>query len=325
MQKIYYILPLILLLYTSCNGDADIPADAGKDKVVLKIMQQSGFTTKAIDGDNLAVEQTVKNLSIFFTEPSANTISNKYVFAGFSAMGDYQIVTLPLDAATVNSKDIYVIANYDNEAALNAAATINDLEALKTPVIDKTNNLAPEKGFCMYGNTLNFNFNDGTNSPAIVNMKRSVAKFRITVTFPENPLLSTKNSFLIQNAATYTNVVGSETLPSIPVDDLFTYAAPIALNNNGAGAFVNNTYVYESSQAPSIYIYTYMNNSAQQQEFSATLPKPVRNHLYDISIQIYSGDVPSGTRSFSGDEKDRKYAIKSTVTVYDENGNIETY
>ncbi|GAB6123516.1 hypothetical protein [Dysgonomonas termitidis] len=327
MQKIYYyILSIILLLfYSSCSENTEDYPGNNRKSVSIKLIQYAGFSTKVIDGDNLQSEQTVKNISVFFTEPSSNVITNKYVYSGFSSVDDYKLITLPLDPATVLRKDIYIVANYDNTATLNSVSTVDALKALTTPAVDKRNNLAPANGFCMYGSTLNFNFNDAAHSPAVVDLVRSCAKIRINVTFPENPTLSTNNSFLIQNAAKYTYVIG-RTKNNLPTTDYFTYAAPIALVDNGAHVYTQTTYVYEADNAPVLYIYTYMGGGSTMQEFSVTLPKPIRNQLFDISIEIYSGNSPTGTKSINENNTDKPaYKYKSMVNIYDEKGRKVTY
>lgn len=327
MHKIYYYIlsVTLLLLYSSCSEDTEDYTENKPSSVSIKLVQQTGFSTKVVDEDNLLSEQTVKNISVFLTEPSSNVITYKYVYSGFSSVDDYKLITLPLDPATVLRKDIYIVANYNNVSTLDSVSTLDDLKALTTPAVDKTNNLIPENGFCMYGSTLDFNFNDGTNSPAIVNLIRSCAKIRINVTFPENPTLSTNNSFLIQNAAKYTYVIG-RTKNNLGTADYFTYAAPIALVDNGTHVYTQTTYVYEADNVPILYIYTYMNGTSAMQEFSTNLPRPVRNHLFDISIEIYSGDVPSGTKSTNGNNLENSgYIYNSTINAYDEKGRKVEY
>jgi len=319
MRKIYYYIVLVtqLFLYISCSDGNDTYSE--QKSISLKLYQQRGFTTKAIDEDNLAVEQTVKNISVFFTEPSSNTITYKYVNSGFTSVDDYKLIDIPLEPSVVKSKDIYIVANYKNTTSLDAVSTVEDLKALTTPAVDKTNNLEPQNGFCMYGATFDFDFDNGTNTAAIVNMERTCAKIRLNVTFPEDPALSTNNSFLIQKAAKYTYVVEKDTV-SIPTTDYFTFATPIALTDNGAGAFTNIAYVYEAGLAPRLYIYTHMGNSPTQQEFSTNLPRPVRNYLYDISIDIYEDS--STTKSFDPNGSNKNYSYKTSIKVYRADGSI---
>jgi len=303
-------------LNVSCSRDTDDYPESGNGIVSLKLIHQSNFYSKLIDDDNLLSEQTVTNLSIFFTEPSSGLITAKYVYTGFSSFDDYKLVTLPLDPATLLTKDIYIIANHNDKAALEAVSTIDDIRAMITPLVNKNNNLAAEHGLCMYGNTLNFNFNSGSNTPAIVNMERTCAKMRINVTFPGNPTLSTDNTFLIENMATYTHVVKRDLL-TLPQSAYYTHAAALPLTDNGSQKYVNTVYVYESNQIPVLHLYTNIGNS--QQSYSANLPKPARNYLYDIDIMVYDDSASQGTRS-AGVNKSSGYTYKSIVRVYNEKG-----
>ncbi len=319
MRKLVYILFIILsFAYTSCSEDSMTSVDGGSGKTVsIQLVPQMVSSSKLIDEDNLASEQIVKNVSIFFTEPSSNAVIGKYVNWGFTDLNDYKLVTLSLDPAVIQSKDIYVITNYNNANNLNAVSTLDDLKALMTPVAGEGNNLSPDNGITMYGETLNFNFNDGTNSPAVVNVDRTCAKYRITVEFPENPVLSMNNHFLIANAARYTYVVKNNS-SSLPTTAYYTYAASLPLVYNGS-AHTANTYVYEATQVPKLYLYTQMSNMSGTQTFSADLPRPWRNYLYDIKVQVYSGNVPAGTKSMNYDVEGH-YAYKVSIKAYDEKG-----
>lgn len=318
MRKLHYYILLILplLFNTNCSEDRDDTSKVEPEGITLKFMFVNNVKTRVTDNDNTAIEQTVKNLSIFFTEPGSTTITNKFIYAGFSTVDDYRLVTLPLDPATVKTKDIYVIANYDDTNSLNAVSTIENLKTLTTPKVNKTNNLLPDNGFCMYGNTSAFNFNDGTNSAAIVNMVRTCAKIRVNLTFPGDPELGTNNSFLIENAATYTYVIKNQQ-SGLTTKDYFTYAAPIKLADNGAKVYINAAYVYEAISAPKLYIYTTIKD--KQQEYSAYLPIPERNYLYDINIEVYEGIAGARTTSVSSNSNSN-YTFRNSIKVYDENG-----
>ena len=174
---------------------------------------------------------------------------------------------------------------------------MDDIKNLNTPTVDKNHDLDPNEGFCMYGELLNYDFTD-TNSSAIVSMERTCAKYRVTLTFPDNPVLSTDNTFVIANEASYTHIVnGLRT--GIPDSDYFNIASPISLEADGTGKYINTVYMYEAEKAPKIYIYTRINNSSQKQEFSTELPAPYRNYIYDIDIQIYESKDSHTTRLVS--------------------------
>lgn len=318
MRKLhYYILLIIPLLFSiSCSEDQNELSKVEPEGITLKFMLLKNINTRVTDNDNTEIEQTVKNLSIFFTEPGSNIITHKFIYSGFNTVDDYRLVTLPLDPATVQTKDIYVIANYDDATSLNSVSNIDNLKTLTTPKVNKTNNLLPQNGFCMYGNTSAFNFNNGTNSPAIVNLERTCAKIRVNLTFPGNPDLGTNNSFLIENAAAYTYVIENQQT-KLSANDYFTYAAPITLADNGAKVYTNTAYVYEATVAPKLYIYT--NIKSKQEEYSANLPIPARNYLYDINVEIYEAIAGARSTNFSADPNS-KYTFRSTIKIYDENG-----
>ncbi|MCD7915029.1 MAG: hypothetical protein LUG96_07040 [Tannerellaceae bacterium] len=227
------------------------------------------------------------------------------------------MITLPVDPADLLVKDIYVVANYDNQATLNALTTLDQLNALHTPEVDKTNNLDPLNGFCMSGSLVGFDFTDDAIQPATIPLERTCVKLRISLTFPLDPLLSTTNSYLIQRAATYTYVMENVT-NVLPQEDYFNFAAPLPLTYDGVQAYTDITYVYEASQAPVITLYTTV------QDFTAYLPIPRRNYLYDIAMEVYEDSSLSTTRSLFS--RLRTYACHYTVTTYDEQGRmVEKY
>lgn len=301
---------MLLLLLMGCSKQEELAVEGFAS---LQI-QHYGFAARLADEDNLESEQTIHNLSIFFTEPSSEVITHKYVNAGFTTVDDYKLVTLPVSLSELGRKDIYVVTNYDN-ASLNAVTTLGELRGKTTPVVNKNNNFDPEKGFCMYGKTADFDFNNEERQPAIVYAVRTCAKYRVTVRFPENPTLSTDNSFLISGAANYTYIVDDAGM-SIPSNAYFNFAKEIPLVADDAGAAYSNiAYVYEASQAPGIHIYTRMNNSAKTQEFTASLPLPERNYLYDIEVQIYEGQSRVSRAADA-----LQHRVETLVKAYNENG-----
>jgi len=283
LRQIHYILFILLVFSISCSNEelVDTP-NANKATIKLK---QTGFQAMLVDGDNLESEQTVKNMTLLFTDPSSDIITHKYIDVSFSSTDDSKIVTLPIDPSELNRKDIYVIANYNN-TDFSTLASLNDLKSKTTPVVDENNLLEPANGLCMYGKTLDFDFNNNTNDIAIVYAVRTSAKYRITLTFPQNSSLSTDNSFLITNIAGYTTIV-DDIENDIPSGSYFDFTEAIPLEAGEENANMNVVYAYEAVQAPEIYIYTHINNSSEAQEFSAKLPIPERNYLYDIDVRVY--------------------------------------
>lgn len=306
MYKLIFIVSIILLCNVSCS-DSDMP-NPEVDKTAYIKMQQNLFkSANMVDEDNLASEQVINTIALFLTEPSSQEIAYKYTNIGSINMDGYRLIALPLQVSELQKKDVYLITNYKN-INLSAVNTMDDIKNLNTPTVDKNHDLDPNEGFCMYGELLNYDFTD-TNSSAIVSMERTCAKYRVTLTFPDNPVLSTDNTFVIANEASYTHIVnGLRT--GIPDSDYFNIASPISLEADGTGKYINTVYMYEAEKAPKIYIYTRINNSSQKQEFSTELPVPYRNFIYDIDIQIYESKDSRTTR-LSGIEP--QYEMKTTV------------
>lgn len=76
--------------------------------------------------------------------------------------------------------------------------------------------------------------------------------------------------------------------------------------------------MYQSTHTPVITFYTYFHGGTEQQEFTANLPVPDRNYLYDLDVRIFE-DTDSNTRSFSSGNK-KGYRWEYNVCVYDEKG-----
>lgn len=314
MRKLIYIsfiLPTLLLFASGCDKDFQ-PAGGvtGENYISIQLFGDN-FTSRLIDEDNLESEQVMDNISVFFTEPSSEVITHKYVRTGFLPVDDYRLVTIPLNPAELQRRDIYVITNYGN-ASFNSVNTIYELETMQTPVVNKNNNLAAGTGFCMYGKTLDFDFNNATHSPAKVYAFRTCAKYRVRLTFPENPALGTNNSFLITDAASYT-YIGENTGIEVPSKEYFNFSKAITLVPDGNNGYTNNAYTYEASKAPKIHINTRINNS--NREFVADLPVPKRNYLYDIDVRIYEGSTRSSS-DVTGNEPYYRHEV--TVTEYGE-------
>ncbi|MCD8072608.1 MAG: hypothetical protein LUE10_05470 [Alistipes sp.] len=303
MVKYSYILFLLLIL-VSCSS----AGEHFQGKGIEIRLYQGGFSTRVVDEDNLASEQVINNISVFFTDPGEDAILYKYVFSGFTTSGDYRIVTIPLEPDELRRKDIYVVTNYDDSAALEAVTTVTGLGRLRTPVVSKSDNLEAGDGFCMYGMTEGFDFTDQSLGAPVVNVERTCAKMRITVTFPDNPRLSTENSYLIARAASYT-FLAEDTGQSLPSGDYFNFASETELVPTGR-AFTGTAYVYQADVAPVLYIYTHINGSSQEQEYSADLPVPDRNYLYDLDVRIYESLV-SGRSAPTG------YHAEMTLKIFD--------
>lgn len=302
MRKLIYILLFTTTaLFTRCSKETDFSPPVNNVRIKL---YHDMFGSRVVDGDNLASERVIKNLSIFFTEPSSNAITDKYINAGYEDINDYRLVTLPIELGTLNRKDIYVVVNYLGNASLNSIKTIDELRTKTTPPADKNSPIRPENGLCMFGKLYDFDFNNETHSPAEVYAVRTCAKIRVNLTFPDNPALSTDNGFVITGAAKYTYIV-DKTGNTIPDDAYYSFPDFIPLDNNGNNVYTNLAYVYEAAKAPKIHIRTRMNGSNDYQEVSAFLPVPQRNRLYDLDVRIYedrtraAGPMPAYRASLS--------------------------
>ncbi|MCD8174068.1 MAG: hypothetical protein LUD76_11570 [Alistipes sp.] len=308
MKRILLILlPLIL---AGCAGGAQEhpPGGGGVD---IKLSTYGFARTRAVDADNLESEQTIRNISIFLTDPSSGDITNSYVNVGFSTVDDYRLVTLPVEASELGTKDIYVITNYSG-TDLGTLTTLSQMRTLTTPAVDKNNNLDPADGFCMYGKTLGFDFTSGETAEVYV--RRACAKIRVTMTFPDAPGLSTVNQFLIANAASYTFVTYEATGLILTTDDYFNFASNLPLDDNGDGGYTGIAYIYEASAHPVLYLYTHIGGSAAAQEYSAELPLPERNHLYDCDVRIYSESATMRSAAL------QSYIVETDITGYDPDG-----
>lgn len=325
MRKIYkYIIPALFVLWlTGCTDEQAVEPQLPEKQVVLKLFAKGNITSRIIDSDNTAEEQTINNLSVFFTDPSSDAVTHQFVYSGFSEVSDYKLVTLPLDPATLGTKDIYVVANCDNELALNAVQTIDDLKLLTTSKVNKNLLLLPSNGIAMYGSTAAFDFNLGSRKEAVVTVVRTCAKYRLKLTFPDNSQLSSDNRFLIANAATYTYIIRNEQAV-LTDNDYFTYASAIPLVDNGSQAYTYSAYVYEASRIPRLYFYTHADSSTDKREYSVDLPVPFRNYLYDILLEVYESASDSRTRT-ANSGSNASQMCRMSVNTYDGNGELVSY
>lgn len=308
MYKLVFIVSIILLCNVSCSSNSDILPKPDMDKTAYIKIQQNHFKGAVVaDEDNLESEQVINTIALFLTEPSSQEIAFKYLNMGSINMNGYRLIALPLQLSELQKKDVYLITNYGN-VDLSAVNTMDDIKELTTPAVDKNHDLDPDEGFCMYGELLNYDFTT-LDASAIVNVERTCAKYRVTLSFPDNPVLSTDNTFVIANEASYTHIVDG-LRAGIPESDYFNIADPVILEPDGTGKYINAIYMYEAEKAPKIYIYTRINNSSQKQEFSTELPAPYRNYIYDIDIQIYENKDSRTTRQ-RGTEP--QYRMKTTV------------
>ncbi|MDR2955028.1 MAG: hypothetical protein LBV43_08100 [Prevotella sp.] len=305
---LYIAFIIISVVFAACSNDDDIITDNEEtDKISLIINPVANMQTKVVDDDNLASEETIKNLSIFFTEPSSTVIVDKYIHYNFRNVDDdRKLVILSLNPEVVKQKDIYIVANCDDVGMLNSYTTVSNLKNMPTPIADSLNLLVPEDGFPMFGATLNFDFT--TKEVAVVNLERAVTKMRITLKFLDSTYVGTNNTFRIQKAAKYTTI-SSEGSLTIPTDAYYNYISDMPFNENSAQEYIAIAYLYESAEVPILNIQSFLNNEVQT--FSVRLPLPLRNYLYDIEVDILPENQ---TTSSSLKSEAVQVVVKSKIT-----------
>lgn len=317
----YKILILFFfgILFWSCDDNREIIPDASGVSLLLVPLKS---TNDAGDpNDNLAEEYAIVNLSIFMTNVGSNTVTNKFVNLTFTPVNDgsvqnYQKVLLStLEPATIGNKDIYVIANCMDITGLDAVQTVDDLKALRTPVIAGNSSLTTTGGLPMFGSLPNAELSDATaNNPVSVTLVRTCAKFRVTLFFTGSGWIGTNNSFTIGNAAPYTFYIRNGTY-KFDISDLVSYAAvPLIPVSGDPQRFQNVTYLYESLQLPNLHLETTIGADLKEYDILSNFPLPVRNHLYDIQIQILP---PSSSSAPSVNQKTDVLNYQVVVRTYD--------
>ncbi|GHU90747.1 hypothetical protein FACS1894155_09490 [Bacteroidia bacterium] len=301
MYKIFSILFLVGIFFWSCEDNKEIvPDDSG---IFLRLVPLKSTNDAGDPNDNLTEEYAIANLSVFLTDVGSNTVTDKYVHVAFSPVNDgsvlnYQNVQLSgLDPATIENKDVYVIANCTDMTSLNAVQTVDDLKALRTPAVAGNSSLTTTGGLPMFGSLPNAKLSDATaNNPVSVTLVRTCAKLRVTLFFTGSGWVGANNSFTIGNAAPYTFYIRNDTY-KFDISDLVSYTAiPLIPVSGDPQRFQNVTYLYESLQLPSLHLKTTIGADLKEYDILSNFPLPVRNHLYDIQIQILpplSSSAPS--------------------------------
>ena len=288
-MKIYIsILLIFFVAFTGCETGNDIIPGKQEDKVYLMFAPLANVVLRA-STDNLPEEYAIRNLSVFLTEAGSNTIVYSYPNIAFTPAdpnpaGDtlnHKLITLPLDPATIQRKDVYVIANHSG--ALPAVTTIDQLKAIQTPAATSAAGLPTTNGLPMYGTLLNANLSStSANAPALIPLTRVCAKFRITLTFVDATYAGTDNSFTMTGVPAYTLYAGN----SNPPTTLLTYPAA-GLSPINTLQYQGVAYVYESMTMPAININTMIDGTAKTYKIETNVPVSSRNNLYDIDVKVY--------------------------------------
>ncbi|GAB6119706.1 hypothetical protein JCM30204_49470 [Dysgonomonas termitidis] len=279
---------LALFLLTACHNDGE-PFQETPREASLVLRPAPGLKAAA-DPDDLPAEYAVKDLSVFLAAPGGNTVLNRFIHTGFTPSGaDCTLVSLPLDPATVAFRDIYVVANCNDIASLNAILSVNDIKALATPQGPLTTAVMLSSGLPMYGQAANINLG-GTSaaSPAGITLTRACAKLRITL---ENPAAGADNAFIVENTAPCTLYAPGNPL-TFGTPELIAYPQA-ALDPVTAGTYQGITYVYESAQPPRLRILTSIDGTDREYVAGPNFPLPVRGYLYGISVRVLPSGLPA--------------------------------
>jgi hypothetical protein len=319
MRRLFPILLLIGFFTAACDENTVvIPEKQSGVSMLLTTLRSANAVN---DPDNLAAEYNIVNLHVFLANPGAATITNKFIDQAFTSANDPTIlnsqwVNLPLDPSTLTNKDVYVIANCDDLASLNAVQTVSDIQALKTPQATAAAGLTTDRGLPMYGQFLNANLiTSTTDNPLTVMLTRACAKMRVTLTFTDASYVGSNNSFAIENAAAYTYYVKNDTF-KIATSNLVNYPQ-MAFTSNTTQQFQAITYIYESLQLPRLHLYTALNGTPTEYIASANFPLPVRNYLYDIAIQILPPALSTASSALRSGNSDTVPNAKVTIRTYE--------
>ncbi|MDR0976770.1 MAG: hypothetical protein LBL78_03310 [Prevotellaceae bacterium] len=287
-------------MLAACNGslpEGIRPYENGAGpQLLLSVLAAEG------DDDNLPEEYAILNLSLFLTDAGGSIVTEKYVHTAFynapDAAGIRNCKSIPLPAGLISAapKDIYVIANYDNTANLNAIATLDDLLRLTTPRLSGVNNmLLTTRGLPMFGLLTDADL----SLPTVrIDLVRLCAKLDVTLTFTDPHWVGTNNRFGVDNAAAYTYFAFNNDFVIAPSD--LVYYPLITMRQLDTRVFRHIAYVYESKELPFMHLYTVINGEQHDYVAKDNFPLPVRNRLYDVDIEILP-PLPSATRSHSSD------------------------
>ncbi|MDR0982246.1 MAG: hypothetical protein LBM07_03240 [Culturomica sp.] len=258
------------------------------------------------DSNELPEEYALNNLSIFLTDTSSNIITHKFVYVPYSSVDgelptESKLVTLPIDVSILTVKDVYVIANCDNEAAFNAVKTLDDLQALKTKKLVYPTMINTTRGLPMYGELGKVDFRKSIEIPQCIYLNRICSKIRVRLYFADAGWIGLRPNFILENVASFGNY--SPVPAKAGENDLVNYPA-IYFEMISQQEYAGIAYIYESSVAPQLRLRFVLNGVEKEYVTDPGFPVPVRNYLYDIELTVYK---PKQSAS-SAVQKD--YALK---------------
>jgi hypothetical protein len=295
-----------------CTDDdmENIPMKEAPSGVTIQVTPSRAATDEA---DNLPEEYAVLNLSLFLTDAGSEDVTDRFVHQPSTSVRSVDMlncrrVSLPLDAAVLSRKDIYVVANYDDKATLESIRTLDDLRALTTPKLQGTRYMiTTERGLPMYGEALDVDMSRLEEAPLNMMLQRLCAKIEVLVDFTDPTWVGTNNRFAIDNAASYTYFVPNSSF-SIAAADLVSYPG-IMMEQLSDTQFRHISYVYESMTLPYMQLYTVVGGKLREYVAKDNFPLPVRNRLYHVLIEMLPPLTAGTTRSATGARADDTLAI----------------
>jgi hypothetical protein len=277
----------LLCVIVSCEKSplAEKEATESGDRINLTLSAQAGSDAVY----NLPEEYAILNLSIFVADAGGETFTDKFVYQSFTANPSAsdpscQKVIFPSTFRPTGNKDIYVIANHDNAAALRAINSVSNLRALRTPRLSQGHLIPFERGLPMYGESLDVAVSN--EEPLHVTLTRTCAKIDFTLSFPDPTWVGTNNRASILEAQSYTYYVPNTT--PIPRADLVQYPEVTLRPQPDPSQFKAIIYIYESRYYLSyISLKTVVNGKNKEYVIKSGVPLPVRNHMYSVLMEVY--------------------------------------
>ncbi|MDR0939633.1 MAG: hypothetical protein LBN29_09875 [Mediterranea sp.] len=255
---------------------------------------------------DLPEEYAILNLSLFMAEPGGDELTDRFVYqpstpiasADPGCLGCRQ-VKLPVDPTTLGRKDIYVIANHDNVAALGDLRTVTDLKNLRTTRMRNEGRILLSRGLPMYGESPDTDLGAAT-SPTHIRLSRVCAKIQVDLTFTDPSWTGSNNYFRVEDAASYTYFAPNANF-SIGADELIEYPQIILIQQD-AQRFSGTAYIYESARVPHITLYTVVGGRPREYVLSTNFPLPTRGRMYHISVEIFP-PLEDATRGEGGEAR----------------------
>jgi hypothetical protein len=278
----------MLGVFVGCEKPASDQKEMPLDRPTAEIEMTLSAAVGVDDIYNRPEEYAILNLSIFVADAGGETFTDKFVYQAFTAdpssgTAGCQKVSFPTTFQPTGNKDIYVIANHNNAASLNALNTVSDLRGLRTPQLSQGHLIPFERGLPMYGESLDVAFSE--SEPMHIQLIRTCAKIDFTLSFPDPTWIGTNNRASLLSAQSDTYYVFSEA--AIPAADLVQYPEITLRPQPDPSLFTAIIYIYESRHYLSyISLKTVVNGKNKEYVIDSDVPLPVRNHMYSVVMEI---------------------------------------